>query len=172
MRTHLRNTAKKFIQEIASTMLTLFLMCTIYAPWEFISYTTSAAHSIKRESNAVLMPFAYASSYSNATTMVTANGKTVVTKSSNSGPTSSSASVITVVSGADGASGANGRDGISGTEGADGLRGSDGTDGVVLSSDAHINVSDTKDADEVHLQILRALIEKLNQLLALLREAN
>lgn len=152
-------TARKRIQHISGEGFTFFIAFLMLAPWTVINITIDTAHIAMREAH---LPYVYASSYSSVTTSATANGTTVVMSSSDNDPTSSSVSVSHVQNGVDGA------DGVRGTDGADGAHGSDGRDGVMVSTSA----PGIKENDETRIQILRILIEKLEQLLILLRGNN
>jgi hypothetical protein len=157
-------TAKRQVQRIGGEGFTFFMAFLMLAPWTVINLTIDTAEVAMREARSGFTTHVYASSYSSVTTSVTANGTTVVTSSSDSSPTSAAVSVSQVMNGVDGA------DGVRGTDGADGMHGIDGKDGGSIN-DGVLSVS-TKENDEARIQILRMLIEKLEQLLALLKGNN
>lgn len=173
MYTQIFNVLKKFTQRFSHVVLTLLLTSVMYAPWKVVDTITVFTQSVSSKSFSIAVPFAYAASYSSVITTVTTNGKVTTTSSSSSGATSSYASVITVTNGADGAHGADGksgRDGVSGSDGADGMHGVDGKDGAIFP--LSMNEPTMQDVDIAHMQTLRMLIEKLTQLITLLKETN
>ena len=167
MKTPLSTTIRRSLRFTFDEACSFMLAFTVLAPWTAIEYTKDTVFVVLDTVEEHSATEAYASSYSEVTSTVTSNGRTVSRSASDSGDTSSSVSITNSVqngkNGADGKDGADGEDGTNGMDGQDGKNGQDGVKGVELSHDKVATM------DIGRLERLKLLLEQLFELLMKVR---
>lgn len=161
METPLSTTIRRSLRFTFDEACSFMLAFTVLAPWTAIEYTKDTVFVVLDTVEEHSATEAYASSYSEVTSTVTSNGRTVSRSASDSGDTSSSVSITNSVQ--NGKNGADGEDGTNGMDGQDGKNGQDGVKGVELSHDKVATM------DIGRLERLKLLLEQLFELLMKVR---